>query len=453
MGYGDDILWDKNEREHRLFIRKLRAAREDIVSFVNKAMGWSGDGSYQGWLKGSFNIGYIIKRPEAINGDNSGARSAFMRFPIPGRTYSVWTGEKVKNEAMVLEYLREHTTIPVPRVYAWGPAEESPRKLGPFILMDFVEGMCLDGLLRKPTESEQEPLVLDPHIDQKKLQVVYSQIADFLLQLSRLRFPYIGAISKDKDNDTWKVGDRPMTYDMNELVAETGFPTDKLPSAPFSSSSKYFRQRADEMWTHLYTQRNICETPQEARQKFTARRRLRHLIAKHDCVEHQSFRLFGDDFGPFNMLADPETLKITAVLDFEFTNAMPAQYTYDVPSWLLLAAPHTWLERNDKAGFEKRFVPQMELFLGEMDRCEARNPSSGGEEKGMAARMRESWDSGRFWFNYAMRTSVDADAVYWKALVGGTRGEVADEEEMEEFIGAKMKQFEEYEKERNGRDS
>jgi hypothetical protein len=240
-----------------------------------------------------------------------------------------------------------------------------------------------------------------------------------------------------------------MTYDMNELVAETGFPADKLPSTPFNSSSEYFHQRADDMWTHLYTQRNICETPEEARQKFIARRRLRHLIAKHHVnYDQQSFRLFGDDFGPFNMLADPKTLKITAVLDFEFTNAMPEQYTYDVPSWLLLASPHTWLERDDRAGFEELFVPQMDLFLGEVERAEARSPASEGEENGLAARMRESWDSGRFWFNYAMRTSVDVDAVYWKALYDGTEGEIEDEEEVQQFIGVKMKQFEEYKKER-----
>jgi hypothetical protein len=39
------------------------------------------------------------------------------------------------------------------------------------------------------------------------------------------------------------------------------------------------------------------------------------------------------------MLVDAETLKITAVLDLEFTNAMPAQFAYDPPWWLLLVGP------------------------------------------------------------------------------------------------------------------
>ncbi|KND88684.1 hypothetical protein TOPH_06710 [Tolypocladium ophioglossoides CBS 100239] len=236
-----------------------------------------------------------------------------MRFPVPGPTYPPWSAEKVKNEVMVLMYLREHTTIPLPQ----------PEQLAPFIVMDFIDGACLDDLLRQPTESNQDRLILDPDLAQTKLELVYSQIANYILQLSRLPLPAIGAISKDSDK--WVVTGRPMTYDMNELVAYTGFPEGNLPSEPFNCASEYFRQRADELWTHLYTQRKICETKEAARQMFIARRRLADLIPKY-CIDDDKplFRLFSDDFGPFNMLADPETLRITAVLDFEVANAMPA---------------------------------------------------------------------------------------------------------------------------------
>lgn len=40
---------------------------------------------------------------------------------------------------------------------------------------------------------------------------------------------------------------------------------------------------------------------------------------------------------PSNMLINPKTLRITALLDVEFTNAMPAQFTYDPPWWLLMS--------------------------------------------------------------------------------------------------------------------
>ncbi|KAK7415186.1 hypothetical protein QQZ08_012414 [Neonectria magnoliae] len=409
MGYCDEILRANNDGEHRQFIRKFQAARDDIVAFVNDLLGWEGAGQYHRWLKGSFNIGYVIKRPEG-GGDDGRPRSVFIRFPIPGRTYSPWSAEKVKNEVMVLSYLHD--------------------------------------LQKEPTESDQDPLILDPGIDQKKLELVYSQIADYMLQFSRLRFPSIGAISNDLGR--WAVTGRPMTYDMNELVADTGFPVHMLPSGPFDRCSEFFRQRADELWTHLCTQRNICESKEDARQRFIARRRLAQLIPKYCVDDGLSFRLFSDDIGPFNMLADPNTLQITAVLDFEFTNAMPAQYLHDVPSWLLLASPHCWLDRDDKTSFEKLFVPQMELFIHEMERAEAAVSPLDEDEPPvrLSSRMRESWRTGRFWFNYAMRTSIDADVVYWKALDDGKGREMLDVKEMERFVETKMEQFDAYLKEK-----
>lgn len=134
-----------------------------------------------------------------------------------------------------------------------------------------------------------------------------------MLQLSQLPLPRIGAISKESGE--WAVTRRPMTYDMNDLVADTGFPTGKLPSGPLSWASEYSNQRADELWAHLCTQQNICETREDVHRRSTARRRLAELDLKYFIDTDLSFRLFGDD-----MLADPDTLKITVVLDFEFTN-------------------------------------------------------------------------------------------------------------------------------------
>lgn len=424
MGCGDTAV-ASNENERRQFIRKLLAAKDDIVAFVNQTLGWKGVGQYHHWLKGSFNIGYVIERSSSGE-DDGGPRAVFIRFPIAGPSYSPWGAEKVKNEAMVIAYLREHTTIPLPRVYLWGAADECPRQLAPFILMDYMDGVCLDDLLKKPTISDQDPLILNPDIDTSKLQFVYSQIADYMLQLSRLRFSRIGAISND--SGTWAVTRRPLTYDMNELAAYAKFPSDKLPSAPFNRSMEYFSQRAEELREAFSIQQNVQGATEEGSSSAAARRRLEELIPKYTVVEDEgpSFKLFGDDFGPFNMLADPDTFRITAVIDWEFTNTMPAQYFDDIPSWLLLASPHCWLERDDKDGFERLFVPQMQLFLKELERAEASQfPLTDGQEDNrkstrpfpsLSTSMRESWESGRFWFNYAMRTSADADLVYWKAL-------------------------------------
>ena len=38
--------------------------------------------------------------------------------------------------------------------------------------MDFIHGTDLDELLKRPTENNQQDVILDPDIDEKKLDVV-----------------------------------------------------------------------------------------------------------------------------------------------------------------------------------------------------------------------------------------------------------------------------------------
>lgn len=62
--------------------------------------------------------------------------------------------------------------------------------------------------------------------------------------------------------------------------------------------------------------------------------------------------------------------------------------------------------------------------------------------------MRDSWETKRFWFNYASRKSLDVGAVFWNVLHEEGRGvELLDEEtraEIEPFTQMKMKQLKEY---------
>ena len=91
----------------------------------------------------------------------------------------------------------------------------------------------LDTILRDPTVPEDQSPVLNPAIDERKLAFVYDQIANFLLQLSRLPFDRIGAIGEAA------VSGRPLTYDMNELTTGTGVAAGDLPDGPFDKASDY----------------------------------------------------------------------------------------------------------------------------------------------------------------------------------------------------------------------
>ena len=226
-----------------------------------------------------------------------------------------------------MNYLSKYTSIPIPCVYHWGCTKESPQQLGPFMIEEFIEGENLGDILKKSTDNEADPAILDPAIDEAKLNIVYEQIAGFMLELSRLEFSRIGAISKDTVSGEWTIAEPSLTYDMNEVVGFTGFPANYFTTMPsFSRSSDYFAARAQCLQAHLETQRNIAfEDGDITWNRYVARHCFGKLIATHGIVDDSGpFRIFCDDLRPFNMLVNPKTMHITALLDLEFTNVMPA---------------------------------------------------------------------------------------------------------------------------------
>ena len=65
--------------------------------------------------------------------------------------------------------------------------------------------------------------------------------------------------------------------------------------------------------------------------------------------------------------------------------------------------------------------------------------------------MRESWESGRFWFDYGIRKSLDVDDIYWGALHregdDGVFGEGEERRKLEEFVETKMVDVKAYDRE------
>lgn len=442
-----EAIAKRNADDERLaFARKLLDAGGDIVSFVDKRLEWNGAATYDGLLAGSFNLSLKVKRE-----DND--ECVIIRFPYQGRVYEPWREEKVKNEVMAMTYIRERTGIPVPRIRCWGLTRESPEQLGPFIIMDLMEGQSLGRFLAEPTEDDSKLVFLDPNIDDAKLDTIYDQIASFTLELSRLEFERIGAISKDTISGEWAVTGRPLTYDMNEVITVGGCSADQIATL-FDRADDYFASCARHFQAHLTAQRNIAGDDEDlAWRQFVARHCFAKLVPVYGTVDNAGpFRLFCDDLRPTNMLIDPKTLRITAVFDFEFTNAMPAQFVYDVPWWLLLQPPAVWLRDDKMDEFVRLFEPRKDQFIRAVERAEARLCLPAGEHPRLSARMRDSWDSRRFWFNLASRCSFDVDDFYWQALHEEGLGEVMLDDmtiaEKTGFLEQKMRQADEYCKEK-----
>ncbi|ROT35350.1 hypothetical protein SODALDRAFT_346305 [Sodiomyces alkalinus F11] len=442
----DTIEESNSDDQARVWIRKASDAKIDLARFVADRRGKGRATEVVGFLKGSFNLGFRIRFEDD-------GPDAIIRFPKPGHISTVFLEEKLINEVRAIEYIRQNTTIPVPFIHSWGLANESPQQLGPFIIMDFVEGTLASRILQKPTDDEQQEIMLNPDLDSFVLDKFYRQAAGYLLQLSRLEFKRIGAISKELGDGGWSSSRRPLTYNMNELATSAGYPTDDFPTASFAHASDFFKHVAHEHLTHLHTQRNLAASPEVARARYIARHRYLQLVDHYCSAEDDAgpFIPFCDDFRPANMLVNPKTLEITAVLDWEFTNAMPAQFSYDPPWWLLLADPGSWVDRNAVQDFRDLYEPRMEQFLRALEAVEGEERwDDRGHDRRLSVRMRRSWETGRFWFNFASRKSYDVDTIYWRVLHdGGDAAELLDPEVRAEMDAEveKMTQLREYREE------
>ncbi|KAM5449941.1 hypothetical protein MaudCBS49596_004704 [Microsporum audouinii] len=359
--------------------------------------------------EGAFNVSFKVEF------EDGGA--AMIRFPKPGVT--MFPEEKIRNEVAAIRYIQENTSIPVPFIIHWGSKEESPQGLGPFIIMEYIEhAMDLGAALNTPGYGADTPPVLDPNIDQEKLEMLYGQVADVLLQLSRLSLLRIGSLAQ-RDDFTWGVASRPLSINMNELVRVGTLPRSQLPGKHtcFNTASDYFKVLAELQFKHLTHQRNdAVESEADCRRKYIAR----HLFSKlaregrltSPITDSGPFKLWCDDLRPSNILVN-EDLQIVGVIDWEFTYAAPNEFSHAPPWWLLLEQPEYWPGGID--GWTKVYEPRLQTFLQVLEQREdvAIGRDRLREEERLSSAMRQSWTSGDFWVTYAARKNFAFDSVFW----------------------------------------
>ncbi|PYI20065.1 phosphotransferase family protein [Aspergillus violaceofuscus CBS 115571] len=298
---------------------------------------------------GTFNVSFWMKF------DDGG--SALIRFPKPGTT--MFPEEKV------------------PFILHWGTREESPLGLGPFILMEYVEhAMDLGEALNTPTLGVEDRPILDPAVDVEKLEMLFGQLADIVLQLSQCSLPRIGSLVQ-VDDFTWEPGHRPLSIGMNELIRLGTLPRSKLPTSAFETASEYYS--ADDCRRRFVARRLFSRVTSEGR--FASSRN-----------DHGPFKLWCDDLRPSNILLN-EHLQIVGVIDWEFTYAAPVQFSYAPPWWLLLEQPEAFEYRLQRF-LKSRLKPDQRL----------------------SGPMRQSWENSDFWVTYAARKSFAFDMVFWKKL-------------------------------------
>ncbi|RAH50280.1 uncharacterized protein BO95DRAFT_438642 [Aspergillus brunneoviolaceus CBS 621.78] len=408
----DDVAWEQAEDIadnwllQFLEINTLRPIADFILSHNR------GDATEFAMLrKGSYNISLRLKYQ---NG------ATVIRLSQPGAV--LFPEEKVVNEVSIMRFITDQTTIPVPFVLHSGTKQESPLELSPFIIMDYVEHETkMYDALNTPGCPREKPGRLDPNIAQDRLEMLYSQMAGVLLQLSTPSLPRIGSLSQ-VDDFTWEVARRPLSINMNELVRLGDLPRSKLlePQTTFDTASSYFQYLADLNLEHLTHQRNDAITsPDDCRRKYIARCLFRKLARQRrlttPSLENGPFQVWCDDLRPANVLLSQE-MRIVGVVDWEFTYAAPVEFSYAPPWWLLIEKPEDWAEGIED--WTRVFGLRLQTFLKVMRECEDRAIEQGRLQEGqrLSGPMKRSWESGDFWVVYAVQHSFAFDLIYWMKI-------------------------------------
>ena len=395
---------------------------------------------------GGFNVLYPIR----IEGSST---NVLVRMPCPNQ--AVFPEEKTLAEAATTAYISQHTRLPVPKVFYSGIDSD----IGPFMIIQDLGsrrgmGQALETLRQDPNETP----VLNPDISESKLKSLYAKVARCMLQLAQPAFPRIGALVETSPG-FYRVMGRPITLNMSNMVQLSNIPKSIFPSegTTYQTADEWYTVLAEmQIATLLFQHNDMISSEDDCRSKYVARQLFRKLakqgrLSKFGFTEDDwsacskdacatltapdgsgSFRLWSDDFRPVNVIVD-ENDQVLGAIDWEFAYVGPTQFILDSPWWLLLDVPEMW--DNGIENWTSLYERRLKTWLSAMEEVE-KDMSPGLFL--LSAYMRESWETGRFWLNYAARRSWAFDTIYWKYLDERFFGEREEDLPMEELWKARV---------------
>ncbi|KAK0391527.1 hypothetical protein NLU13_1027 [Sarocladium strictum] len=268
--------------------------------------------------EGLFNKVYLIRTAE---------QTFVMRVTLP-----VYPFFKTRAEVTTLRWVREHTKIPVPRVFGFDGSNDN--EIGfEWILMEFMEGISARKQWRTMTMEQKVALA--------------EQLAEFHLQLSIIgtdtTFKGIGSLqSSDSDmNADDCISDEAVAP--GRLVSHEFFMGDHanydIPRGPFGSTHEWLTTLLDIIIRHQSLVLEVCEDEDDrddAEEILPVAQKLLALIPRifpSECSTVESTALQHQDLSLNNILVG-EKGQVTAVLDWECVSALPLWMLSQVPKFL-----------------------------------------------------------------------------------------------------------------------
>ncbi|KAF2022106.1 hypothetical protein BU24DRAFT_430534 [Aaosphaeria arxii CBS 175.79] len=304
-----------------------------------------------------------------------------LRLPRIGKVHDSYADEKVAVEVAAINLIRRDTTIPVPKIEAWGLAAQNPLGLGPFIIMESIQGR---------------------HLSDDEIETIYRQFASILLRLFKLDFDRIGSL--DPPSPELRLPTRPLTWKVHDILQTGGIDityTLLWHYLSFSSTTEYFKYVAEQDWKQLVQQPSSTYGQYDAMAKYRTFSILKSLIPDffHSNFDRTKFKLICDDLGAANlMIRSRQDLTIIGIVDFEWSYIGPAQLFGSAPWWLLMDRP------TDQAWDCYQGEPT-KLLPVTLTEEEAKTP--GHEENELSHLVHWSEHSGAMWLHMLLTTGFN----------------------------------------------
>ncbi|BDD56255.1 hypothetical protein MAP00_001729 [Monascus purpureus] len=321
----------------------------------------------------------------------SDATAWMVRFPRKGMVSDNYADEKVAMEVTALSIIRSRTTIPVLKIQVWGPAASNPLGLGPFIMMDFIDGVSLSDLLQDPN-AESPSRAMKEDISDSEVEAIYS-------------LPYL---QPESQRHTLP---QPLTFKAHSILQNGGVDTFGDRAQGFATTTEYFQYVIGQDWEQLIHQPNSVVGFYDAKSKFVAFKVLKSLIRDfvNEKYDHCKFKLICDDLRLANLIVHGrEDVTVVGVVDLECSYIGPAQLFGSALWWLLQDRPvnSAWDCKGDELPrIPTRYFKYLEIFIRVLEEEEAKLP--GHEDRELSSLVKWSQASGAMWLHMLLSFSFN----------------------------------------------
>lgn len=247
-------------------------------------------------LSGSFNLVHILRLDEA---------KMVIRIPISGQfgDLSVPAKESLESQVQTINYIKEHTSIPVPKVFHLDTTANN--EIGaPYIAMSYISGRTVSSLWFDA--SGHTPL-------EERRRNILKQLAQAMSQLNSLRFDKIGSLIASSRGTGHDLGP---CYEWDE--AEDGT-ISVASSGPFLTTLSFLRR----FW---------APTNEKSPYAVGAAKVLEEMLP---LLPHSSeYVLALPDFDSQNVMADKEG-NLTGLIDWDNVQTVPGSIgCLRYPGWI-----------------------------------------------------------------------------------------------------------------------